>query len=84
MKTTVRIPLQDSSDDQYLWSTAGAWLIENFGLPGDRFTSKVCENYLECCFNEEKDAMLMLLMWNGHVVSDSQLAVELMAKWINR
>jgi hypothetical protein len=84
MKTTVRIPWKDPSDSRLIWTEVCAWIVENFGLPGDRFEATISKHCLEFRFTEEKDAMLMVLMWNGHVVTDDQLAVELVEKWINR
>lgn len=80
----MRIPWYDPRDGQYLLNEVCAWTMENFGLPGDLFEATISEQHMEFCFNEEKDAMLMVLMWNGQVVTDSQLAVELVEKWINR
>lgn len=37
------------------------WVIENIGLPGDRYITKLTENSIDYYFNDEKDAILVIL-----------------------
>jgi hypothetical protein len=45
------------------WNETCAWAVEQFGLPGDRFTSHPTEDYMDFHFKDEKDAILFELRW---------------------
>ena len=59
--TRVRIPWKKG--DVIDWNETCAWAIEEFGLPGDRFTSHPTEDYMDFHFKDEKDAILFELRW---------------------
>ena len=76
MTTTVRIPWTIRTDNEGYWNEVCAWAIERFGLPGDKFVTSANINYMDFVFNNDKDALMMALMWNAQIVSDEELAVE--------
>jgi len=59
-----------------MWNEVCAWAIERYGLPGDRFQSHANVNYMEFVFKSDKDALMMSLMWNAPIISDNELTVE--------
>ena len=60
--TRVRIPWKkgDTISD---WNETCAWALEQFGLPGTKFTAHPTENYMDFVFHEEKDAIHFSLRW---------------------
>lgn len=60
--TRVRIPWK-KGDTINTWDETCAWAIENFGLPGDRFTTHPTEHYMDFFFKDERDAIVFELTW---------------------
>jgi hypothetical protein len=82
MSSTVRIAWSKEFDNEYKWNEVCAWAVEMFGLPGERFQTHPCINYMDFVFTSNKDALIMALMWNGQIVSDNELAVETVSKFL--
>ena len=82
MATTVRIPWVRDSDNVFRWNEVCAWAIEMFGLPGDRFSTHANVDYMDFVFVHRYDALLMSLRWNASLVTDNELAVELIGKYL--
>jgi len=76
MSSTVRIDWGREFDNAQMWNEVCAWAIERYGLPGDRFQSHANVNYMEFVFKSDKDALMMSLMWNAPIISDNELTVE--------
>ena len=45
------------------WTEACAWAIEQYGLPGDKFTTHPSEDYMDFYFVDERDAIHFELRW---------------------
>jgi len=45
------------------WNETCAWAIEQFGLPGDKFTTHPTEDYMDFYFQNECDAIHFSLRW---------------------
>ena len=60
--TKVRIPWR-VNDDIPRWNETCAWAMEQFGLPGGRYTAALTEEYIEFHFNDDKDAIHFSLRW---------------------
>lgn len=45
------------------WTEAGTWVIEKFGLPGDRYVCSPTQEGMEFWFREQSDAVFMMLRW---------------------
>ena len=54
--TRVRISWQETHDTP-TWNETCAWAVEQFGLPGDRFTTHATEDYMDFYFVDERDAI---------------------------
>jgi hypothetical protein len=44
-----------------MWNETCAWVIEQFGLPGDKYETHVTEDYMDFYFTDERDAILFQL-----------------------
>ena len=62
--TVIRIPWQIGNTIT-AWNEVCAWSIEQFGLPGDRFTTHPTEDYMDFKFLDEQDAVFFALRWAG-------------------
>lgn len=38
------------------WDEKCCWALEQFGLPGDKFITHVCEDFMDFMFKDSKDA----------------------------
>lgn len=82
MTTTVRIDWKREFDNKTMWNEVCAWAIERFGLPGDRFQTRANVNYMEFIFKDRRDALIMSLQWNAPIISEQELAIETVARFI--
>ena len=82
MSSTVRIPWTVRSDNEIYWNEVCAWAIERFGLPGDKFVTSANTNYMDFVFENNKDALMMALMWNARIVPNEELTIEYVGKLI--
>ena len=82
MSSTVRIPWSREFDNEYKWNEVCAWAVERFGLPGNRFQTHANVDYMDFVFKSNKDALMMAIMWNGQIVPDDELTVELIGRYM--
>jgi hypothetical protein len=61
---TVRLSWQPGRDDSDTWNEICASAIEEFGLPGIRFTWHPTEEYMDFVFADERDAIVFYLRWS--------------------
>ena len=64
--TKVRIPWtikNDTKDCINNWNETCAWALEQFGLPGTKFTTHATEDYMDFYFHDERDAIHFSLRW---------------------
>lgn len=59
---TVQIPWRNG-DTISNWNETCAWAIEQFGLPGDRFTTTPTPDHMDFHFKHESDAIMFILKW---------------------
>lgn len=57
-----------SHDDIEMWNERMAWVTENFGLPGDRWTSHAKEDWIDVHFYNEEDAVMFKLKFGQYCV----------------
>lgn len=60
--TKVRVSWQ-VLDNFPQWTEACVWAIEQYGLPGDKFTTHPSEDYMDFYFVDERDAIHFSLRW---------------------
>lgn len=49
------------------WNDLCIKIIEQFGLPGNRYTTEVCTDWMSFKFDNEKDAFLCKIMLSEHL-----------------
>lgn len=49
------------------WSDLCAKVIDQFGLPGGRYSTEVCADWMSFKFNNEKDAFLCKIMLSEYI-----------------
>lgn len=57
---TIKVPWKNQSN--IWWNETCANIIEVFGLPGDKYTTEVSANEMLFFFQNEKDAMMCMLL----------------------
>jgi len=57
---TIKVPWKNQSN--IWWNETCANIIEIFGLPGDKYTTEVSANEMLFFFQNEKDAMMCMLL----------------------
>jgi hypothetical protein len=83
MNTTVRIYFYDTFvKDVNRWNEACAKAVEMFGLPGDRFETHVDGAWMDFVFYDGKDATMFMLAHGGEYISNQQLTIEAVEKYI--
>ena len=83
MNTTVRIYFYDTFvKDVNRWDEACAKAVEMFGLPGDRFETHVDGAWMDFVFYDGKDATMFILAHGGEYISNQQLTIEAVEKYI--
>ena len=83
MSTTIRIYYYNNvQGEMNRWNLICARAIEMFGLPGDRFTTSLCNEHMDFIFKNNKDAMMFAIEHNGEFISDSDLATEHFSKYL--
>lgn len=82
MSSTVRIPWDRNYENERNWNEVCARAIEQFGLPGDRFTTHANIHYMDFVFKSNKDALMFAIEHNGIIVPTEDLTVERFSKHI--
>jgi len=62
--TKVTLEWSDGRNDKDAWNEICAWTIEQFGMPGTRFTWHPTEDYMNFYFHHEEDAIHFILRWS--------------------
>jgi hypothetical protein len=61
--TKVTLEWRDGRNDTEAWNEICAWTIEQFGMPGTRYTWHPAEDYMNFYFYKEEDAIHFMLRW---------------------
>ena len=58
-------PVKITWERNPLWSETCAWGIEHFGLPGGKYVTEVCEEYMCWHFANPQDQLLFVTAWGN-------------------
>ncbi len=58
--TEITVPWEQQSN--IWWTEVCAKIVEQFGLPGDRYTSHPSENHMKFIFKNEQDAFMCKIL----------------------
>lgn len=59
----VRVDWKLGQDSTEWWDKTCVWVLEEFGLPGDRYKTELTEDYMIFDFDNKEDAVIMMLRW---------------------
>jgi hypothetical protein len=62
----VKIVWRLGQDTTEWWNQACAWVIEEFGLPGNKYKTELTEDYMIFNFEEQENAAIMALRWGNN------------------
>lgn len=60
----VRLEWTIGRDSMESWNEICAWVVQQFGCPGQKFTWHPTEDYMEFHFFDERDAIHTMLRWS--------------------
>ena len=63
---TVRMFWTAPIDQMSMWNERMAWVLENFGLPGNRYETHAKYDWMDIHFFDEKDALLFRLKFSQY------------------
>jgi hypothetical protein len=62
---TILVPWDNQNS--HWWNETCAMVLEQFGLPGDKYTSHPTENSMSFEFNNEQDALLCKILLSDRI-----------------
>ena len=62
--TKIQVEWRQGTDTMEAWNEICSWTIEQFGMPGTRFTWHPTEDYMNFYFHHEEDAIHFMLRWS--------------------
>ena len=62
----VKITWKLGQDSTEWWNQACAWIVEEFGLPGDRYKTELTADYMIFDFDNKNDAAMAALRWGNN------------------
>jgi hypothetical protein len=62
----VKLDWKLGQDTSEWWNQACAWVIEEFGLPGNKYKTEITTDYMIFDFNEQEDAAMTALRWGNN------------------
>lgn len=62
---TITVPWENQSNTW--WNETCANIMEHFGLPGDRYSTCITENYMEFNFKSEQDALMCRILISDEI-----------------
>lgn len=64
---TVHIPWNEKLNSMPKWNQICASIVEKFGLPGDRYTTELTEDYMNFNFRDDRDGLLCKILVSEYV-----------------
>lgn len=68
MKYQARLTYPELTANGTVSNELHIWMMENFGLTGDRYQYHPEIHHMVYTFRDEKDAMVFALRWGGRIV----------------
>ena len=62
----VKIVWKLGQDNEEWWNESCIWVLEEYGLPGDRYTTTLIEDCLIYNFTKQEDAAMAALRWGNN------------------
>ena len=62
----VKIDWRLGQDTTEWWNQTCAWVVEEFGLPGDRYKTEITGDYMIFDFDKKEDAAMTALRWGNN------------------
>lgn len=59
----VHFPWHKGDKNESDWHDATIWIIDNYGLPGTRWSTNLQNNTIDFIFKDSKDAIYFSLKW---------------------
>lgn len=64
---TVHLPWSSKANKMTQWNEITASIVEHFGLPGDKYTTEVTEDYMDFNFHNDHDGLLCKILVSDYL-----------------
>ena len=64
---TVHVPWNPKLNTTLLWTQVTASILERFGLPGDKYTTEITEDYMNFLFKDEREGLMCQLLVSDYI-----------------
>jgi hypothetical protein len=64
---TIHIPWSSKTSKLTLWNEICADIVEHFGLPGDKYTTEVTEDYMDFNFHNDHDGLMCKILVSDYI-----------------
>lgn len=61
-KVIINIPWSPKASQLTQWNEITASIVEHFGLPGDKYTTEVTEDYMNFKFHNDQDGLMCKIL----------------------
>jgi hypothetical protein len=63
----VHVPWNPKLNTTLLWNQVTASILEHFGLPGDKYTTEITEDYMNFLFKDDREGLMCQLLVSDYV-----------------
>jgi hypothetical protein len=64
---TVHVPWSPKAGSIPVWDEITISIIERFGLPGDKYTTEITEDYMNFLFKDEREGLMCQLLVSDYI-----------------
>lgn len=63
----IHIPWSSKTNSLTLWNDICANIVEHFGLPGEKYTTEVTEDFMNFIFHNDHDGLMCKILVSDYV-----------------
>ena len=64
---TVHVPWSPKAGSIPVWNKITASIVERFGLPGDKYTTELTDNYMNFVFDDDHQGLVCQLLVSDYI-----------------
>jgi len=64
---TVHVPWSPKAGSIPIWDEITISIVERFGLPGDRYTTELTDNYMNFIFDDDHQGLMCQLLVSDYI-----------------
>jgi hypothetical protein len=63
----VHIPWSPKANSNIMWNEITSNIVEHFGLPGDKYTTELNENYMNFKFHDDREGLMCKMLVSEYI-----------------